>query len=55
MALPAWVPRLIAPYMAAVISVQAPASNEKARAELGWRPMYPNHREGLSRMLARAA
>lgn len=55
LALPAWVPRLIAPYMAAVISVQAPASNEKARAELGWRPMYPNHREGLSRMLARAA
>ncbi len=55
LAVPAWVPRLIAPYMAAVTSVRAPASNAAARRDLGWQPRYPTHRDGLSHMLSRAA
>ena len=46
-AVPAWLPRLIAPYMARVTSVRLPLSNAKAREELGWRPAYPTFREGL--------
>jgi nucleoside-diphosphate-sugar epimerase len=52
---PAWLPRLFAPYLAAVMAARVPLSNEKARAELGWRPAYPSWREGLSRILERAA
>jgi nucleoside-diphosphate-sugar epimerase len=46
---------MIAPYMAAVTSVRAPASNAAARRDLGWRPRYPTHRDGLSEMLSHAA
>jgi nucleoside-diphosphate-sugar epimerase len=45
-AIPSWLPKLVAPYMAQVLSVRLPLSNAKARAELGWRPMYPTIREG---------
>ena len=44
---PAWIPRLVAPYMARLLSTRLPLSNAKARAELGWRPEYPTIREGL--------
>jgi nucleoside-diphosphate-sugar epimerase len=27
-------------------------SNARAKAELGWRPMYPTYREGLAAILA---
>ena len=27
-------------------------SNARAKAELGWRPLYPSYREGLSAILA---
>ena len=37
-AIPSWLPRLSAPYMAQVLSMRLPLSNAKARAELGWRP-----------------
>jgi len=54
-AIPSWIPRLLAPYMARVLSVRLPLSNARARAELGWRPMYPTIREGLSTMMQPAA
>jgi nucleoside-diphosphate-sugar epimerase len=52
---PAWLPRLVAPYMARMTSIQMPLSNAKAKAELGWRPRYSTMREGLAQMLRRAA
>jgi nucleoside-diphosphate-sugar epimerase len=52
---PAWLPRLIAPYMARMTSMQMPLSNAKAKAELGWRPKYPTMREGLADMFSLAA
>jgi nucleoside-diphosphate-sugar epimerase len=52
---PGWLPRLIAPYMARLTSMQMPLSNAKAKAELGWRPRYSTMRDGLARMFARAA
>ena len=47
-AIPLWLPKLLAPYMAQVLSVRLPLSNAKARAELGWRLMFPTIREGYS-------
>jgi nucleoside-diphosphate-sugar epimerase len=52
---PAWIPRLLAPYMARLISVRMPLSNAKARTELGWRPRYPSIREGLAPLARQAA
>jgi nucleoside-diphosphate-sugar epimerase len=52
---PAWLPRLIAPYMARLTSMRMPLSNEKAKAELGWTPRYPTMRDGMAEMFARAA
>jgi nucleoside-diphosphate-sugar epimerase len=54
-AVPLWVPRLLMPYFARILSVRMPLSNAKARAELGWRPTYPTVRDGLARTLRRAA
>jgi nucleoside-diphosphate-sugar epimerase len=54
-AVPAWLPRLLAPYLAGVTSLRLPLSNAKARAELGWHPRFSTSRDGLSEMLARAA
>lgn len=52
---PAWLPRLVMPYMARLIAIRLPLSNAKAAAELGWRPRYPTIHEGLAHMLAHAA
>jgi 2-alkyl-3-oxoalkanoate reductase len=52
---PAWLPRLVAPYMARITSVRVPASNARARAELAWAPAYPTIREGLSHTFRAAA
>jgi nucleoside-diphosphate-sugar epimerase len=52
---PAWLPKLIAPYLARVTSVRLPLSNAQAKADLGWRPKFPSMREGLSQMLRHAA
>jgi nucleoside-diphosphate-sugar epimerase len=53
-AIPSWLPKLLAPYLAQVLSVRLPLSNAKARAELGWRPRYPTIREGYSSALVQA-
>ena len=52
---PAWLPRLVAPYLARITSVRMPLSNAKAKAELGWQPKYPTLHEGLAQMFRRAA
>jgi nucleoside-diphosphate-sugar epimerase len=52
---PAWLPRLFAPYLAGITSLRVPLSNAKARAELGWRPRFATWQDGLSEMLAPAA
>jgi 2-alkyl-3-oxoalkanoate reductase len=54
-AVPSWVLRLLSPFMARMMAIRLPLSNAKARAELGWRPMYPTIRDGLSQTLRRAA
>jgi nucleoside-diphosphate-sugar epimerase len=52
---PAWIPRLLAPYMARVTSIRMPLSNAAAKSDLGWRPKYPTMRDGLADMFRRAA
>ena len=52
--IPSWLPRLVAPYMARMIALRLPLSNEKARAELGWRPSFPTIHEGLAQTLHHA-
>ena len=52
---PAWVPRLLAPYMSRLTSMRVPLSNAKAKAELGWRPKYPTMREGLAAFVQKVA
>jgi nucleoside-diphosphate-sugar epimerase len=54
-AVPAWLPRLLAPYLAGVTSLRLPLSNARARADLGWQPRFSTWRDGLSEMLAPAA
>jgi hypothetical protein len=38
-----------------MMAIRLPLSNEKARAELGWRPAHPSIREGLSGSARHAA
>lgn len=52
---PAWLPRLVAPYMMRVTSLQLSLSNTKAKKELNWRLRYPTLKEGLAQMFPRAA
>ncbi|MGH9141142.1 MAG: NAD(P)-dependent oxidoreductase, partial [Vicinamibacterales bacterium] len=54
-AVPSWLPRLVAPIAAKMIALRLPLSNAKARAELGWRPSYPNIHAGLTDTRAHAA
>lgn len=52
---PAWLPRLLAPYMSRVAAIRLPLSNQAAKAELGWQPKYPTMRDGLAEMFQHAA
>jgi nucleoside-diphosphate-sugar epimerase len=54
-AVPSWLPRLVAPYMAKIISMRLVLSNQKAFTEMGWRPSYRNMHDGLARIRAHAA
>jgi len=54
-AVPLWLPRLVAPYMARMISLRLPLSNAAARAAFGWRPAFRTIHEGLRLTLRRAA
>ena len=53
-AVPAWLPRLVAPYMARMIALRLPLSNAKARTELGWQPSFPSIHDGLPHATRRA-
>jgi 2-alkyl-3-oxoalkanoate reductase len=53
--IPAWLLRLLMPYVARLLEIRLPLSNAKATAELGWRPQYPTIHEGLAHMFTRAA
>jgi len=55
LAIPSWLPRLIAPYLADAIAVRLPLSNAKAREDLGWRPAFPTIYEGLTSAVRSAA
>ncbi len=50
---PAWLPRLLAPYLARITSLRLSLSNETARAELDWRPAFPTWRDGLALLAGR--
>jgi 2-alkyl-3-oxoalkanoate reductase len=52
---PAWLPRLVSPYMARMLMTELPLSNAKARRDLGWAPRFPSYREGLRQTIERAA
>jgi nucleoside-diphosphate-sugar epimerase len=54
-AVPAWLLRLTAPYMARILSMQLHLSNAKARRELEWDLMFPSYKEGLRQSIGRAA
>jgi len=45
---PAWLPRLITPFTASMMSIRLPVSNRKIRTELGWRPAFPSWRDGFA-------
>jgi nucleoside-diphosphate-sugar epimerase len=54
-AIPSWLPRFVAPYMARMLELRLTLSNQKARTELGWRPSYPTIRDGLRQTVHLAA
>jgi len=45
---PAWLPRLVTPFAASMMSIRLPVSNRKIRAELGWGPAFPTWRDGFA-------
>jgi nucleoside-diphosphate-sugar epimerase len=47
---PAWLPRIVSPYLTRMTSIRLPLSNAKAKSELDWRPKYKTMREGLAHM-----
>jgi nucleoside-diphosphate-sugar epimerase len=47
-ALPSWVIRMAAPYVASMIlDTSMRVSNGRAKSDLGWKPEYPTHADGL--------
>ena len=52
---PGWLLRLVAPQMARMIAMRLDLSNTAAKADLGWRPVYPTLRQGLAPLRRGAA
>jgi 2-alkyl-3-oxoalkanoate reductase len=50
LAVPAWMLRLLAPYLASMMAIRLPLSNEKARTELRWHPIFHTWGDGLAHM-----
>ena len=51
--LPPWLIRAAAPYVAAmVLDTSMRVANTKAKAELGWKPLYPSHTDGLKTLVS---
>jgi 2-alkyl-3-oxoalkanoate reductase len=53
--IPAWLLRLVMPYLARLVAIRLPLSNAKGAAELAWHPRYSTIHEGLAQMLGRDA
>ena len=51
---PAWVLRLVSPYMSRLISVRMPLSKARAKLERGWCPAFSTLGNGLADMFRRA-
>ncbi len=51
--IPMLLARLIAPMAVAVLGARIPASNAKAKRDLGWSPRFPTFREGLEDVASR--
>jgi 2-alkyl-3-oxoalkanoate reductase len=49
-AVPAWLLRLFSPYLAGMAAIRFPLSNEKARIELRWHPMFHTIGDGFAQM-----
>ena len=49
-AVPHWLLRLFSPYLAGMMTIHLPLSNEKARTELGWHPIFNTWKDGLAQM-----
>jgi 2-alkyl-3-oxoalkanoate reductase len=53
---PAWFARLVAGEHIVVVMTESRAgSNAKAKAELGWRPLYPSWRQGFAKIIRQQA
>ena len=50
--LPRWVLRLIAPYLAFMMTSTLRVSNARAKRKLDWIPSTPTYRDGIRRMKA---
>jgi hypothetical protein len=44
--------RLVAPYLAVMMTSTLRTSNARARGELGWTPSTPTYRNGIERMIS---
>jgi nucleoside-diphosphate-sugar epimerase len=55
LSVPEWLLRVIAPYLARLLTLDVRLSNQKAKRELRWMPMFPSYREGLRETFAHAA
>jgi nucleoside-diphosphate-sugar epimerase len=49
-AVPLWLLRLFAPYLAGMAAIYLPLSNKKARIELAWHPIFNTWKDGLAHM-----
>jgi nucleoside-diphosphate-sugar epimerase len=49
-AAPGWLLRLFAPYLASMMAIRLRLSNQKARTELGWHPIFHTWEDGLAQM-----
>jgi nucleoside-diphosphate-sugar epimerase len=50
MRVPAWIARVLTPYMAQMLSLRLPLSNAAAKHDLEWHPIYPTLEDGLRGM-----
>jgi nucleoside-diphosphate-sugar epimerase len=52
--LPAWLFRLVAPYVASfAVDTSMRVSNAKAKEELDWKPAFPSYRDGIAASVGR--
>jgi nucleoside-diphosphate-sugar epimerase len=52
---PAWLPRVLSPFLASMTTLRLSLANDQARADLGWRPKFATYRDGLADTVSHAA